>query len=96
MVRYKIGKPQSLGGRFGQMAAVLFVVNSRTYYVASPADVLHFRSRHNVSREQLEKIATSIPKIAIITGDLDSLINHRCSYDLFEEMPVGRIHLIRA
>lgn len=51
---------------------------------------------HHVSLAQLGLIATSIPKIAIITGDLDELVDPRCSKDLHEQLPVSLFYAASA
>lgn len=43
---------------------------------------------HNVTPTQLADIAKNIPKIVIITGDQDELIDHHNSKILHDELPV--------
>lgn len=44
--------------------------------------------RHRVSAEKLAIISKTIPRIAIITGDDDNLINPQRSHDLHRMLPV--------
>jgi pimeloyl-ACP methyl ester carboxylesterase len=42
---------------------------------------------HHVTPDRLKKIASSIPKVVIVTGDADDLVNPRNSFTLKEAMP---------
>lgn len=44
---------------------------------------------HNVTPAELADIAKNIPKIVIITGDQDELIDYHNSNTLHDEMPVN-------
>lgn len=46
------------------------------------------RRRHRVPAEKLAIISKTIPRIAIITGDYDNLINPQRSHDLHRMLPV--------
>lgn len=52
-------------------------------------------SRHRVTAEQLAEIESSVPKIGIVTGDQDKLINPKRSQELSEMMPKAEFWLVK-
>lgn len=51
----------------------------------------HSDSHHRVTETQLALIAKTIPRVAIITGDDDALVNPARSQELHDMMEVGRV-----
>lgn len=92
--RYSFTRRQTLFGALAQVGAVS--VLSLDPMISSVSDPFSSQAlTHRVSPSELKQINEAIPRITIITGDQDNLVNPLNSQHLQEHMLNAELHVVK-
>jgi hypothetical protein len=91
--RYSFTRRQTLFGAMAQVGAVSVLIIQHTLVAKI---LISFQAiTHRVSPSELKQINEAIPKITILTGDQDNLVNPRNSEHLKKHMPLAELHVVK-